>query len=38
MFLSELKKDLKKGIKYFKEYSPSYDDNETIRDEFLERL
>lgn len=37
-YLSDLKKDLKKGIKYFKEYNPSFDDNEKQRDNFLNNL
>lgn len=36
--LSDLKKDLKKGIKYFKEYNPSFDDNEEQRNNFLNNL
>lgn len=36
--LSDLKKDLKKGIKYFKEYNPSFDDNENQRNNFLNNL
>lgn len=37
-YLSDLKKDLKKGIKYFKEYNPSFDDNEEQRNNFLNNL
>lgn len=37
-FLSDIKKGLKKGIKYFKEYNPSYDDNEEQRDNFINNL
>lgn len=37
-FLNDIKKALKKGIKYFKEYNPSYDDNEGQRENFLNNL
>ena len=37
-YLSDLKRDLKKGIKYFKEYNPSFDDNDEQRDNFLNNL
>lgn len=37
-YLSDLKRDLKKGLKYFKEYNPSYDDNEEQRNNFLNNI